>query len=312
MFRGVTLKQIEAFYWIAELESFTAAASRLNSTQPALSNRMREFEDTIGTKLFMTDVRKPRPTAKGREILVLCAQFLELSQKLANVAGSAQPMGGLIRVGASDNVALTWLPKFMADLGESYPQIDVDLNVDLSHSLLARLYDRRLDIAFLSGPISDLELSCRPLGYMRNAWMCAPSLLRRIGAKELTAQQMATMPIFTSLRGSRLHQMVIQWFDTFGVRPTHVHGCTGVSTMIRMTLEGVGLSILPLDLMRDQIKQKKLKVLLPDEKFPPILFEVVYHSSNVDSMIQIIADMAMQAARTSGMLHPTPEAANKK
>jgi len=305
MFRGVTLKQMEAFYWIAELGSFTAAAIRLNSTQPALSNRMREFEETIGTKLFEPDIRQRRPTAKGREVLTLCAQVLELSQTLANIAGAAQPMGGLVRVGASDNVALTWLPQLMSELGERYPQIDVDLIVDLSQNLKERLIDRRLDIAFLAGPINELDVSSRPLGYMRNAWMCAPSLLRKLRKKDLDPKEMGAIPIFTALRGMHLHQIIIQWFDTHGVRPARVHGCTSVSTMFRMTVAGLGLAILPVDLMREQVRNKQLKVLLPNVPFPPNLFVVAHQSRTLDSTIQVIADMAVEVSFASGLFHRT-------
>ena len=67
MLRKVTLKQIEAFYWTAELGSFSAAAGRLNTTQPAISNRIREFETALDLKIFAADVRCPRLTPMGRE-----------------------------------------------------------------------------------------------------------------------------------------------------------------------------------------------------------------------------------------------------
>ena len=47
-----TLAQIEAFYWIARLGGFRAAAARFNLTQPTISLRIRGLEQALGLKLF--------------------------------------------------------------------------------------------------------------------------------------------------------------------------------------------------------------------------------------------------------------------
>ena len=309
MLRGITLKQIEAFYWIAELGGFSAAAVRLNATQPAISNRIREFEAAVGARLFDPAVRLPRVTPKGCELLAVCEQFLHLGQALERVAGTAQAVGGLVRVGAADTVALTWLPELVSRLSEQYPQIDVELFVDLSLNLQARLADRDLDIAFLVGPISDPGIAVRPLGDVHNAWMCAPALARRRGQRKMTPADMAEIPIFTHSRGSHLHQMMVGWFESYGVRPARVHGCNSLSTMIRMTIDGLGLAVLPIDMMREQIRRRELTVLAPDVEFPPHRFLVAHQSRSFDSTAHLISDLAVQLALDSGVFHPPREAA---
>ena len=48
----ITLKQIEAIYWIVELGSFEAAAAKLNMSQSAISKRVQELEDAFGVSIF--------------------------------------------------------------------------------------------------------------------------------------------------------------------------------------------------------------------------------------------------------------------
>lgn len=302
MLRGLTLKQIETFYWTAKLGSFTAAAARLNTTQPAISNRIREFELAIDAKLFDAGVRLPRVTPKGREVLAVCEQFLHLGQALEKAAGGAPSVGGLVRVGAADTVALTWLPMLMSRLGEQYPQIDVELIVDLSRHLQTRLEDRSLDIAFLVGPIGDPEITTRHLGNVRNAWMCAPGLLRRRG-KSLTPREMAQIPIFTHSRGSHLHQAMARWFEEHGVHPARVHGCNSLSTMIKMTSAGLGLSVLPVDMMQEEVANGKLVVVAPRAKFPANRFLVAHQSETFDTTVTLISDLAVELALASGVFH---------
>ena len=117
--------------------------------------------------LFDTNSRMPRVTPKGREVLAVCEQFLHLAKELETAAGGLPAVGGLVRVGAADTVALTWLPALMSRLGKQYPQIDVELIVDLSLHLQTRLENREIDIAFLVGPISKPEITTRHLGDVR-------------------------------------------------------------------------------------------------------------------------------------------------
>ena len=302
MLRGLTLKQIETFYWTAKLGSFTAAAARLNTTQPAVSNRIREFEQITDTMLFDTNSRIPRVTPKGREVLAVCEQFLHLAKELETAAGGLPAVGGLVRVGAADTVALTWLPALMSRLGKQYPQIDVELIVDLSLHLQTRLENREIDIAFLVGPISKPEITTRHLGNVINDWMCAPSLMPK-GCKGLTPSQMAQIPIFTHSRGSHLHHAMSRWFEEHGVRPPRVHGCNSLSSMIMMTIAGLGLSVLPRDLMRGELRQKKLMLAAPQETFPANRFLVAHHAATFDNTVTLISDLALESAKASGIFY---------
>jgi DNA-binding transcriptional LysR family regulator len=199
-------------------------------------------------------------------------------------------------------VALTWLPTLMSRLSEQYPQIDVELIVDLSLHLQSRLENRELDIAFLVGPISNPEIMTRHLGNVKNAWMCAPSLLRN-GSSGLTPSEMAHIPIFTHSRGSHLHQAMGRWFDEHGVRPARVHGCNSLSSMIMMTIAGLGLSVLPIDLMQKELRQKKLMLAAPGQTFPANRFLVAHQSETFDTTVTLISDLAVESAKASGVFH---------
>ncbi|MFO1193581.1 MAG: LysR family transcriptional regulator [Rhodoferax sp.] len=300
MLRRLTFKQIETFYWTATLGSYTAAAARLHTTQPAVSNRIREFMQIADAPLFDPQARMPRLTPRGREVLAVCEQFLQLAQHLEATAGGVPSVGGLVRVGAADTVALTWLPALMSRLAAQYPQVSVELIVDLSLHLQARLENRELDIAFLVGPVGNPAIVTRPLGEVANAWMCAPALMpaRR---RALTPTQMAQLPIFTHSRGSHLHQAMARWFEERGLRPARVHGCNSLATMVRMTVAGLGLSVLPCDLLKDELRQGTLVLAAPRQTFPPNRFLVAHHAEAFDTAVTLISDLAVASAAASGV-----------
>src|SRR3546814_12631871 len=60
--RMITLKQLEAFNWIAKLGTFERAAAKLNTTQSAISKRIQELEASIGLPLLDRSHRGARLT----------------------------------------------------------------------------------------------------------------------------------------------------------------------------------------------------------------------------------------------------------
>ena len=72
----MTLKQIEAFYWAANLGSFSIAALRLHVTQSSLSKRVVELEESVGAPLFDRSGKRAQLTEAGQRLLPLADRHL--------------------------------------------------------------------------------------------------------------------------------------------------------------------------------------------------------------------------------------------
>src|SRR5262249_51503225 len=77
----MNLRQLETFYWVAKLGSFSAAADRLNATQSTVSMRIQDLERDFGHTLFDRGRRGARITAMGRELMRYAEEVLRLSAR---------------------------------------------------------------------------------------------------------------------------------------------------------------------------------------------------------------------------------------
>ena len=50
--RMLDMEAVRAFVWIAQMRSFTRAAEALNSTQSALSLKLKKLEEHLGRRLL--------------------------------------------------------------------------------------------------------------------------------------------------------------------------------------------------------------------------------------------------------------------
>ncbi|MEK9970028.1 MAG: LysR family transcriptional regulator, partial [Ferrovibrio sp.] len=72
------LRNLETFVWVAHLGGFRAAADKLNTTQPAVSQRIALLESEFGVKLFDREPRGIALTPKGNELLPYAERMLQL------------------------------------------------------------------------------------------------------------------------------------------------------------------------------------------------------------------------------------------
>ena len=71
-------KSLETFLWVVTLGSFRGAAQRLNTTQPAISQRIAQLERELGVKLLNRDHRVASPTTSGRQLMVYAEKLIGL------------------------------------------------------------------------------------------------------------------------------------------------------------------------------------------------------------------------------------------
>ena len=99
--KRISLTNFETLGWIARLGSFTAAAERLNTTQPAISGRVRELESSLGLKLFHRQGRRMELTIQGRELVERMRPLLNQIEDVVMSLENPEATSGIIRIGVT-------------------------------------------------------------------------------------------------------------------------------------------------------------------------------------------------------------------
>lgn len=145
MFDPVLLR---TFVAVADTLSFTQAGTRLNLSQPTVSQHIRKLEQAAGRNLVARDTRAVALTDNGEAMLAFARTILAAHDQAASYfTGSA--MRGRLRFGAADDLALTQLPGVLREFRQLYPQINLELTVNQSPVLLKRLQSGQLDLVFI-------------------------------------------------------------------------------------------------------------------------------------------------------------------
>lgn len=156
--------RLRAFAAFARQRSFSAAATELRISQPAVSKHIGELEKTLGLKLVERTKRDGALTKAGDFIAnhVLRAEALLVQAHLG--AGQFRESGaGSVSVVASSLTGGYLLPDIIAEFQHSHPDVRVVLQVGTAEQATELLRAHRAELGFVAGTVTAPEIETTPL-----------------------------------------------------------------------------------------------------------------------------------------------------
>ena len=264
----MTLKQIEAFYWAANLGSFNIAATRLHVTQSSLSKRIVELEESVGARLFDRSGKRAQLTEAGQRLLPLAGRMLDLQEQLRKEALSSAGLAGICRFGVSELVSLTWLPDFTRLVTREHPALVLEPYVDLARNLERKVQRGELDFSITTGPSQNPQVHGSVIGRVHFSWVASPA---RIGTPKLLRRaDLERHPVITMTEGSGLTRAIQAWAAEQEITMQRILGCNSLMAIVALVLADVGISFLPTQFMTPWVAHGALVALRSDPPLPSL------------------------------------------
>lgn len=292
----IDLRGIETFYWVATLGGFRAAAEKLHASQPAISQRISQLEEQLGTRLFDRDTRGVRLTVRGQALLTQAERMLQLRQDMLALAREEDAIGGRLTLGVVETIVQTWLPRLLARVHDMFPALTLEIEVDTTSLLRNRLLAHQIDLAFLMGPLPEAEVKNLELCRYPLAWVASPRL--ELGPGALTLERVAQWPIITYPASSRPHQALRELLTGAGVRDVRMYGSASLSTTVRMVQERIGVGVFVPAVLGRELAEGRLRLLQVEGggDLPELSFTASWRRGRDSHVAAAVARLAVQVA----------------
>ena len=290
----VDLKALETFLWVVTLGSFRGAAQKLNTTQPAISQRIAQLERDLGVKLLQRERPLASPTAPGRQLMVYAEKLIALRAEMMVAIGERTAMRGVMRLGVAETIVHTWLPQLIKRVNATYPQLSLEIEVDITPNLRARLMAQEIELAFLVGrfdapAVRNLALCDYPIGFL-----ASPAL--NLGGRLITIDELARHPMITFPRKTVPYENVRALFNKPNLPPITLHASASLATVIHMAIEGIGVAVIATAIVKDQLSDGRLQALTTDLVIEPLTFSASWLDSPDTTAIETVAALASEIA----------------
>src|SRR6202163_741573 len=295
----VDFKSLETFLWVVTLGSFRAAGDKLNTTQPAISQRIAQLEREVGVKLLNRDHRVASPTPSGRQLMVYAEKLIGLRSEMLAEVSDRSAMRGVLRLGVAETLVHTWLPRLIKSVNTAHPNLSLEIEVDITPNLSARLLGQEIELAFLLGPLSASGVRNRVLCDYPIGFLASPSL--GLGSGPLKVQDLAKFSIITFPRKTQPYEIVRSLFNRPDLPPIRLHASASLATVIHMAIEGLGIAVIPTSIVENELADGRLQLLSTDLKILPLTFSASWLASPDTVAVELVADLAGKIAQSNAL-----------
>lgn len=272
------LEQYKVFYYVVKCGGITAAAQALSISQPAVSQAIKQLENSAKVTLFLRTSRGVKLTSEGQMLYSYVKegyeQILMGEKKLKEMIDLD---AGEIRIGASDMTLKYYLLPYLEKFHEKYPKIKVTVYNSPTPETLQSMQENKIDFGLISSPLPDqTSFTVRSVRKIQDIFV-AGSRFHDLMDQSLKFQQLEELPIICLEKCTSTRTYVDHYLYDKGV-VLHPEFELATSDMIvQFALRNLGIGCVVKDFAVEALEQNTLFELHFEQQIPQREFYVAYN-----------------------------------
>jgi LysR family transcriptional regulator, nitrogen assimilation regulatory protein len=246
------LKQLEYFRHVAELGSFTRAASFLSVVQPALSRQVRQLEVELGQNLFDRNGRGVVLTDAGTRLLEHTRGILmQVGRARQELEDQKSGTSGHFTLGLPPSLGRSVTVPLVKAFGQLLPNAQLATVEGLSAYILEWLNVGRVDCALVYNALASPTVDLQPL-LDEQLFLIGPPVLKsaRKNRKSITLAELADYPLIIPSRPHAMRMSVENALAGVDVKIKVAHEIECIPAVIDLVRQGHGYGVLPLNAVK--------------------------------------------------------------
>lgn len=254
-----TLHQLQVFTKVVQTCSITKAADELYMTQPAASIQLKKLQDQFDIPLTEVVRKRIRITDFGMEIYKMAESILSVVHAINY---KTEAYKGLLSGRLSIGVVSTGkyvMPYFLTDFMKMHSGIDLAMDVTNKTKVLESLSNGEIDFALVSLLPSKFDVNEEVI--MENELAFIGNRDFVLEKDKLSKEDLESQALIYREEGSATRKMMEQYFEKKNLLIRKKIELTSNEAVKQAVIAGLGISIMPLIGIRDELANGKLKII---------------------------------------------------
>jgi DNA-binding transcriptional LysR family regulator len=288
--------QLRSLVIVVESKSFSAAARRLNLSQPAVSVQIRELEKRFGVALVERLGKQIHATPPGRDLIDAARRVLQACEDAEAVMRRyRQGWMGRVRIGTTNSALTHLLPPVLRELSMDYPGIELHVTNLPTPESADSIRQSRIDLAIVTLPVAKSQLKITPLltesmvAIIPSAWDGIPD--------SVTPAYAVRQPLLMEHTRAALPGLIMEWVQSEGVAPRVPMHLGTLEALKSAAAANLGMAIIPEMVLDGRERNLVVRKLRPPLKRTIALIE--HHSKEPSAALDIVrkALLALRSPR---------------
>jgi len=254
----VTLK---LFCAIAQSGSITKGASECHLALSAASRRISELEETVGLMLLDRSAKGVTLTPAGYAVMQHALRLFQGFEQFSNELNEfAKGSKGHVRLWANMSSLTEFLPSALASFLKEHPEIQVEVEEQLSGDIVKALLDGIADIGVFAEGTPTTGLNTQVIGHDELVIVCSQDHAIQ-SRKSISFEECLEFDFVGLNRGSSLLELTSRHAERLNKHMRLRIQVRSYDAMCQMIAVNLGIGVLPYQACAPQIKALGLKVI---------------------------------------------------
>lgn len=253
--QDVEINLLRSFIILAETQSFTRTAERVHRSQSAVSMQIAKLEEILDCSLFDRDKRNVRLTIEGEKLRSYASQILALSDSLIDRFDGSEVEGN-INFGSPEDFATYYLPSILADFVKAYPRIMLNVNCELTLSLIKQFEKKKYDLIVIKQEPDKIHKNAIPLWREQLVWAGGDVSDRDSSFKSIVkkySRSDSVFPLVLSPPPCVYRQGALDALDKLSIRWKVVYTSPSFAGARAAVKAGLGYAVFPRKMIADEL-----------------------------------------------------------
>lgn len=265
---------LKIFEAVAANGSFTKAAEAMFTVQSNVTARIKNLEEEFGADLFTRTSRKVALTSAGETLMQYSKQMAHLMHEAKKDIKKFSQVSGSLKIGCIETTMAFKVPDILTRFTERYPDVDLEFKSEMRSDLITDVINYKLDAAFVSAPINSPELEQL---HIKEEQLVILAPAQGPELKELLMNQPLKIIVFD--QGCVFRARLEAWLNAKGIIQYKSIVLNSLEGIINFVEAGLGISILPAELIQQYYSGRKLKTHVLNKELGTMSTVLIYRKN---------------------------------
>ncbi|QPC80520.1 LysR family transcriptional regulator [Phototrophicus methaneseepsis] len=257
----MNLASLRLWMMVAEHSSFSRAAEVAYISQPAISKRVQELEQSLGVALLDRSGRNVQLTEAGQILYRYGKQIFAAERAAESALAQLNDLQrGHLAVGASNTIGTYLLPALLGRFHDQYPGIELSMEIGNTHQMIEELRHKPLDVAFVEAPVTGPDLNVIP--WRTDQLVVIAPIDHPLAAQDRVSLERLSQEVFIMREpGSGTREVAENALSQHGVELPIAFELGSNAAVKQAVIAGLGLAIISEVTLTLELALKRLTVL---------------------------------------------------
>ncbi|MEH7329517.1 transcriptional regulator [Priestia megaterium] len=243
-------QDLRIFKCVAEAKSLSKAAEVLGYVQPHISQRIKNLEEELDTKLLIRTNRGVTLTNEGEALFNYAQRILRLMEEAKAEVNPNKFKRSLI-IGAPQTVSATKVPSLFSSFLKEHQSIEVKIKTDRKQVLQEMLSYGEIDGLFLSGAYNEAQFET-VYHYAEKMVLISPRYEAREGKDQPT--------LLINSDGNCIYRnRLLEFSKKHHIHKANIMEFDSLEAILQGVRDGLGMSVVPASVVNSRGDMKSIQ-----------------------------------------------------